>query len=188
MCMCVCMRVLCVCTCVWGGSCRATSSLVIPGHLAMASLIVRRGTVGLASQSVPCVAPVVTQKSSASKTKKSVSQCSSDFASCDFFHAKSKTRIACWNVRCLGSLSDQCAPLQNVLATMKERNIDLLALSESRWPGSGICNVRSRTILHSGTPSSHVHGMYMVLLLYSVLAPSHPGMLLIASFTLFPNV
>ena len=154
-----------VSVCVWGGggSCRATSALVIPGHLAMASLIARHGTVGLASQSVPCVAPVVTQKSSASKTKKSVSQCSSDSVSRDFRHAKSKTRIACWNVRSLGSLSDQCAPLQNVLATMKERNIDLLALSESRWPGSGICNVRSHTILHSGTPSSHVHGVAIIL-------------------------
>ena len=83
--------------------------------------------------------------------------------SCDVLHARSNTNIVCWNVHRLGSLSDQCAPLQNVLATMEERNIDFLTLSESRWPGSDICNVCSRMIVHSGTPSSHVHGVAIIL-------------------------
>ena len=73
--------------------------------------------------------------------------------SCDVLHAKSKTNIVCWNVHRLGSLSDQCAPLQ----------MFFLTLSESRWPGSDICNVPSRTIVHSGTPSSHVHGVVIIL-------------------------
>lgn len=46
---------------------------------------------------------------------------------------------------------------------MKERNIELLALSESCWLGGGVCRIRSHTILHSGTPSSHVHGVAIVL-------------------------
>ena len=100
-----------LCACLWcvGGLCCATSSLVIPGHLAMALLIAQCGTVGLASQSVPTVAPVVTQKSSAFETNKLVSQCSSDSASRDFLHTKSKTRNACWNFAVL------VPPVVNVL-------------------------------------------------------------------------
>ena len=127
----------------------------------MALPIAQHGTVGLASQSVPCVAPVSAQKPSALKTKKSVSNSSS--VSRDFLHAKSKTRIACWNIRSLGALSAQSAPLCGVISTMREKNIDLLALSESRWPDSGICSVSSHTILHSGTPSTHVHGVAIIL-------------------------
>ena len=80
-----------------------------------------------------------------------------------FFHAKSRTRIGCWNVRSLGSLSDQSAQLCSVTETMKSRNIDLLALFESRWPGSGATNIHGTTILHSGTPSSHTHGVAILL-------------------------
>ena len=125
----------------------------------MALPIARYGTVGLASQSVPCVTPASAQKPSALKTKKSVS----NSVSCDFLHAKSKTRMACWNVRSLGALSAQSAPLRGVISTMKEKNIDLLALSESRWPGSGSCSVSSYNILYSGTPSTHVHGVAIIL-------------------------
>ena len=46
---------------------------------------------------------------------------------------------------------------------MNEKKIDLLALSETRWPGHGITKVRSTTILHSGTPVSHVHGVAIAL-------------------------
>ena len=46
---------------------------------------------------------------------------------------------------------------------MKTKNIDLLALSESRWPGNGVSNIHGTTILHSGTVSSHIHGVAMLL-------------------------
>ncbi|MDA8001968.1 MAG: reverse transcriptase domain-containing protein [Alphaproteobacteria bacterium] len=46
---------------------------------------------------------------------------------------------------------------------MKSKSIDLLALSESRWPGNGISTIRGTTILHSGTPSSHLHGVAILL-------------------------
>ena len=46
---------------------------------------------------------------------------------------------------------------------MKSKNIDLLALSESRWPGNGVSTIRGTTILHSGTPSSHLHGVAILL-------------------------
>ena len=80
-----------------------------------------------------------------------------------FVHAKSRTQIGCWNVRSLGSLSDQSAQLLSVIDTMKSKSIDLLALFESRWPGNGISTIRGTTILHSGTPSSHLHSVAILL-------------------------
>ena len=153
------------CVCVWISSYNLPT--VIPGYLAMAMLKVQRGTVGVASHPVPCTSLEV-QKLSASKTekvkfafKKKPSTLSSD--SSRFFHAKSRTRIGCWNVGSLRSLSDQSAQQHYIIDTMKSRNIDLLTLSESCWPGSGATNICGTTILHSGTPSSHTHGVAILL-------------------------
>ncbi|MDA8003247.1 MAG: endonuclease/exonuclease/phosphatase family protein, partial [Alphaproteobacteria bacterium] len=47
--------------------------------------------------------------------------------------------------------------------TMIDKNIDLLALSESRWQGHGITQIQSCTILHSGSDSSHTSGVAIAL-------------------------
>ena len=80
----------------------------------------------------------------------------------EFLHTKSKTRIACWNVRTLSSLSDHGPQLLAAIDTMKKKRIELLALSETRWSGHGIVNIRSTTILYSG-PSNGVHGVAIAL-------------------------
>ena len=84
--------------------------------------IARQRTDGLASHSDPCASNVGAQNHAAYKKQKSRE-------SREFLHAKSKTRIACWNVRTLGSLSNQSVQL---LATIDSLNktIELLALSE----------------------------------------------------------
>ena len=41
----------------------------------------------------------------------------------EFLHAQSKTRIACWNVRTLASLSNQSAPLLATIDTMKKKRM-----------------------------------------------------------------
>ena len=46
---------------------------------------------------------------------------------------------------------------------MKSKSMDLIALTESRWPGSGVSSVCDSTILHSGSPSSHTHGVAVIL-------------------------
>ena len=46
---------------------------------------------------------------------------------------------------------------------MKAKNMDLLALSESHWLGNGVSSIRNSTVLHSGTPSSHMHGVAIIL-------------------------
>ena len=146
--------------CVWGGGggfCRATSSLVVPGYWVTALLMARHGSVGLASQSVPC-SSYDDQKTAASKTKSTTKS-----KSHTFLHAKGKTRLACWNVQSAGSLSVQSFKLREIIRTMSDKSIDLLALSESRWQGHGITQMQSCTILHSGSDSSHSHGVAIVL-------------------------
>lgn len=46
---------------------------------------------------------------------------------------------------------------------MKTKNMDLLALSQSRWPGNGVSAICRTTILHSGTVFLHIHGMAALL-------------------------
>lgn len=88
------------------------------------------------------------------------------------FHAKSTTRIGCLNVCSLGSEGAQSTQLCAVLDTMKSKNIDLLCLSESRWPGNGVTVIRNSTIVHSGTPSTHIHGVAAILSPRAKASPS----------------
>ena len=141
---------MCVCVCVCEGITSYNLLVVISGFLAMALPIARHRTDGLESHSDPCLSAKGVQNHSASKNLKSR----------EFIHAKSKTRIACWNVSALGSLSDQSVPLQSTINTMKK--IDLLALSETRWSGHGISQIRSTTILHYGS-SNGLHGVAIAL-------------------------
>ena len=84
------------------------------------------------------------------------------FVSHDFLHTKSKTRIACWNVRTLDSLSDQSSQLHSVIETMQKRSNYILALSETRWSGHKITTIHSTTILHCSS-STHVLGVAIAL-------------------------
>ena len=117
----------------------------------------RHGSVGLASQSVLC-SSYDDQKTTAFKTKLTAKS-----KSHTFLHAKGKTRLACWNVKSAGSLSAQSFKLHQIIKTMSDKSVDLLALSESRWQGHGITQVQSCTILHSSSDSSHSHGVAIVL-------------------------
>jgi hypothetical protein len=73
--------------------------VVIPGTLTTVSNtvmpIARRGSDRLASHADPCV-PCGPQKREASKTEKL--RVSNERRALSLFHAKIKTRIACWNV------------------------------------------------------------------------------------------
>ena len=66
-------------------------------------------------------------------------------------------------MRTLGPLSPQRLPLTSVLRTIQERNIEVLAVSESHWIGQGVTKIGSYTILHSSTPSTSVHGVALIL-------------------------
>ena len=66
-------------------------------------------------------------------------------------------RIGCWNVRSLGNPTRQNGRLREVLHTMKEKSIDVLALSEVRWPGHGISRLDGSTIMFSGMAPEDRH-------------------------------
>ena len=68
------------------------------------------------------------------------------------FTPKSNIRIGCWNVRSLGKPSKQNSRLRGVLRTMAEKNVQLLALAEVRWPGHGVSELEGYTVVHSGLP------------------------------------
>ena len=51
----------------------------------------------------------------------------------------------------------------STLRTMKDKNIEVLVVSESQCTGHGVTKIGSYTILHSGTSSTHVHGVAIIL-------------------------
>ena len=81
----------------------------------MVLLIAQCGSDGLASHVVLFTLPGSVQKLKAKcKTKKSS-------VPREFLHIKSSTRIVCWNVRMLGTLSDQSAQHLAGIKTMNEK-------------------------------------------------------------------
>ena len=62
---------------------------------------------------------------------------------------KSSIRVGCWNVRSLSNPTKQNSWLREVLCTMSEKGIHLLALSEVRWPGHGVLHFDDYAILYS---------------------------------------
>ena len=110
----------------------------------------------MASHTVPHVSLKDFLKKKAFKTRKM-----------NFLHAKSKTKIAYWNVCTLETLGDQNAQLLSTTKTMKEKNIELLALSKYRWTGCGITRIYFTTVLHCGSPSNDVRGVAIALSLHA---------------------
>ena len=68
------------------------------------------------------------------------------------FTPKSNIRIGCWNVFSLGKPSKQNSRLCGVLRTMAEKNVQLLALAEVRWPGHAVSELEGYIVVHSGLP------------------------------------
>ena len=60
------------------------------------------------------------------------------------------TKIGCRNVRSLGNPTKFSLKLKNLIETMKEKNLSLLAMSEVQWTGSGILEVYNTSVLFSG--------------------------------------
>ena len=70
---------------------------------------------------------------------------------------KSNIRVGCWNVRSLGNPTRQDSHLRNVLRTMAEKNLHILALSEVRWPGHGAAQIGRNGIVYSGSATDDPH-------------------------------
>ena len=120
-------------------------------------LSVRRGTRGLTTCGVP-VPPHVGAKPQVDKTARSSAR-----KNASLFHAKVKTRIACWNVRTLGRLSEQSEKLLGLVQTMEEKKIELMALSETRWTGQGVERIKNKTFIYSGADKDRNYGVAIAL-------------------------
>lgn len=60
---------------------------------------------------------------------------------------KSKMRIATWNVRSLYA----AGKLDNLIKETKRLKVDIMGISELRWPDSGICRNEHGTLYYSGS-------------------------------------
>ena len=62
------------------------------------------------------------------------SQALTSHAGHTLFTPKACIHLDCWNARSLGKRTRQNGRLREVLRTLKEKKIELLTLSEVRWP------------------------------------------------------
>ena len=70
---------------------------------------------------------------------------------------KSSIQLGCWNVRSLCNPTRQNGRLCDVLRTMKEKSVEVLALSKLRWPGHGVSQMEDTIIAHSGMSDRNRH-------------------------------
>ena len=59
-------------------------------------------------------------------------------------------RIGCRNVKSLGNPTKFSIKLANVIGTMQDKNIALLAISETQWVGRDILEIDDTSVLYSG--------------------------------------
>jgi exonuclease III len=78
-----------------------------------------------------------------------------------------KKRIATWNVRSLY----RAGKLHNLEAERARLNIDILGMSEERWPGNGITRLEKATMYYSG-PEDKRHRNGVVFLISNDIAAS----------------
>ena len=77
-----------------------------------------------------------------------------------FMTAKTNTKFGFWNVRTLNQLTKP----EQVLREMKKYKLDLLALSEVRWIGSGYEQLgEGYSLIYSGNESRHQAGVGIML-------------------------
>ena len=61
-----------------------------------------------------------------------------------------RTRLACWNVRSLGNPTKFSSKLINLIETMKQQKLSMLAMSETQWQRSGTIEIEDATVIFSG--------------------------------------
>ena len=85
---------------------------------------------------------------------------------------KCSIQLGCWNVCSLGNPTGQNGRLRDVLRTMKEKSVEVLALSEVRWLGHGVSQLEDTIIAHSSMSdrNSHQRSRGVAVLLSEVAA------------------
>ena len=74
-------------------------------------------------------------------------------------------KIGCCNVRSLGNPTEFNTSLRNVIATMEKNNVLSMTLSEVRWSGCGVLEVKNATVVYSGSADKHSSNQKAVVLI-----------------------
>lgn len=73
---------------------------------------------------------------------------------------KANIRIGTWNVKTMS----QAGKINNAIQEMTRMNLDIVGISEMRWPGSGQNIIADHTVLYSGTTTGvHEQGVGMIM-------------------------
>lgn len=73
---------------------------------------------------------------------------------------KSNFKIGTWNLRSLY----EAGKTHNAILEMKRLDIQILGVSEMRWPNSGKCNIEDHTVYYSGEDSNlHANGVAFIV-------------------------
>ena len=76
----------------------------------------------------------------------------------------------------LGKPTRPNSRLRDVLRTMRERKIELLALTEVRWPDHGVSQLDGAVIIHLGMAESDpLHRKRGITVILEDVQPSHGG-------------
>lgn len=62
-----------------------------------------------------------------------------------------KMKVATWNVRSMY----ETGKIHNAIKEMKRMQIDILGVSEMRWPGTGECNIDGYQVYYAGNDEAH---------------------------------
>lgn len=69
-------------------------------------------------------------------------------------------KISTWSVHSMYQPDE----IQNIIQEMDKLKINILGISEARWPNSGYCCTENVTIYYSGsTDAQHKHGVAIML-------------------------
>lgn len=75
-------------------------------------------------------------------------------------HLREKLKIGTWNVRTMA----QKGNIQNATKEMKRMQVDIMGISEMRWPAAGTMNVDEHSVFYSGTQDgTHQKGVGIIV-------------------------
>uniref|UniRef100_A0A8D8Q4X5 Craniofacial development protein 2 n=1 Tax=Cacopsylla melanoneura TaxID=428564 RepID=A0A8D8Q4X5_9HEMI len=75
-------------------------------------------------------------------------------------HLREKLKIGTWNVRTMAQIGN----IQNATKEMKRMQVDIMGISEMRWPAAGTMNVDEHRVFYSGTQDgTHQKGVGIIV-------------------------
>lgn len=74
--------------------------------------------------------------------------------------SKKPIKLFTWKVRTMF----QAGKINNAIAEMDRLEIDIMGISEMRWPGNGQCSIENHKVYYSGNEENqHIHGVRFIV-------------------------